>query len=125
MVREVQEALGPGITAPEGHMETWMYVDAEAQLLSTCTLHIHLEHLADTFIQSDIQKVNCQGKDVHRTKCRALTIVMLIHSLYTTKTVRIRCYTMLSTIFKCKDVQHTISVYIKCQEVQHRSVKLT
>ena len=26
---------------------------------------------------------------------------------------------MLHTIFKCQDVQHTISAYIKCQDVQH------
>ena len=31
------------------------------------------------------------------------------HSLYTTRIAMIRCYTMLSTIFKCQEVQHTIS----------------
>ena len=30
----------------------------------------------------------------------------------------IRCYMMLSTFCKCKDVQHTISVYIKCPDIQ-------
>ena len=30
---------------------------------------------------------------------------------------------MLGTIFKCKDVHHTISVYIKCQDVQHSKGK--
>ena len=40
---------------------------------------------------------------------QALTIARLNHSLYTTKIARIRFYTMLSTIFKFKDVQHTIS----------------
>ena len=39
------------------------------------------------------------SKDVHRTKCQALSIVRLTHSLYTTKLARIRCYTMLSNIF--------------------------
>ena len=42
--------------------------------------------------------------DVHRTKCKALTITRLTHSPYTTKIARIRCYTMLSTIFNCKDL---------------------
>ena len=67
---------------------------------------------------------------VHRTKCQALTIALLTRSPYTTKIARIRCYTMLSTIVNCRDVQHcayikcqddvqhTISAFIKCQEVQ-------
>ena len=29
------------------------------------------------------------------------------------KITRIRCYTMQSTIFKCQDVEHTISAFIK------------
>ena len=37
-----------------------------------------------------------------RTKCQALTIARLTHSPYATKIARIRCYTMLSTIFKCQ-----------------------
>ena len=44
-----------------------------------------------------------------------LTFARLTHSLHTTKIARIICYTMLSTVFKCKDVQHTVSVDIKCQ----------
>ena len=35
------------------------------------------------------------SKDVHRTKCQALTITRLTHSLYTTEIVRIRRYTVL------------------------------
>ena len=38
---------------------------------------------------------------------------------YTTEIARMRRYTMLSNIFKCQDVRHTISVYIKCQDVRH------
>jgi hypothetical protein len=57
------------------------------------------------------------SKDVHRTKCQELTIARLTHSLYTTKIARIRRDIMLSTIFKCTDVQYTISEYIKCQDV--------
>ena len=37
------------------------------------------------------------SKDVHRTKCQALTIAGLTHSLYTTQMARIRRYTMLSS----------------------------
>ena len=48
------------------------------------------------------------SKDVHRTECQALTITRLTHHLYTTKIARIKCYTMLSTTFKCQDVQHTM-----------------
>ena len=36
-------------------------------------------------------------------ECQALTIVRLTHSLYTTNLARIRCSTMLITIFKLKD----------------------
>ena len=39
-------------------------------------------------------------------------IASITHSPYTTKIPRIRCYAMLSTIFKCQDVQHAISAYI-------------
>ena len=93
---------------------------------------LHLRHLADAFIQSNLQYVHlseerettiycCRySKDVHRTKCQAPTIARLIHSPYATKIARIRCYTMLSTILKCKVIQHTISVDIKCQDVQHQ-----
>ena len=42
-------------------------------------------------------------------KYQALTIPRLIHSPYKTKIATVRCYTFPSTIFKCKDVQHTIS----------------
>ena len=57
----------------------------------------------------------CQySKDIHRTKCQALTITRLTHSPLTTKIARTRRHTMLSTIcnnvFKCQDVQHTICV---------------
>ena len=41
------------------------------------------------------------------------------NSPYTTKMARRRRYTMLSTVLKCQDVQHTISAYIKCQDVHH------
>ena len=44
------------------------------------------------------------SKDVNRTKCQALTIIRLTHSPYTTEIARIRCYTRLSTIYKCQDV---------------------
>ena len=50
------------------------------------------------------------SKDVHRTECQEPSITRLTHSLYTTKIARIIRYTMLSTIFKCQDVQHTLSV---------------
>ena len=53
------------------------------------------------------------------TKKLALTISRLTHSPYATKIARIKRYTMLSTIFKCQDVPHTISVCVKCQDVQH------
>ena len=49
------------------------------------------------------QQYRCRYiKDVHRTKCQALTIAWLTHSPYTTKIGKIRCCTMFSTIFKCK-----------------------
>ena len=54
------------------------------------------------------------SKDVQRTKSPVLMIARLIHSLYTTKVARLRCYKMLSTIFKCYDVQHTISATEGC-----------
>ena len=50
------------------------------------------------------------SKNVHRTKCQALTIAKLTHSPYTTKIARKRCYIMLSTIFKCQGVQCTLGV---------------
>ena len=50
------------------------------------------------------------SKDVHRNKYQAYTIATLTHFLYTTKIARIRRYMMLSTIFKCQDVQHTIGL---------------
>ena len=53
------------------------------------------------------------SKDVHRYKCQALTITRLSHSLYKTKIARIRCYTMLCTIFKIQDVQHTQMFHIR------------
>ena len=57
------------------------------------------------------------SEDVHRTKCQALTIVnplaRLTHPLCPTKLARIRCYPMLSTHFKCKDMQQTISTYVQ------------
>ena len=63
--------------------------------------------------KNNIYRYRC-SKDVRRTKYQALTISRLTHSPYTTKIARIRCYTMLlSTIFKCMDIKHTISVYIK------------
>ena len=77
----------------------------------------HFGHLADAFILIDIKWVVRRKttiyrwryrKDAHRNKCQAITIARLTHSLYTTKIARIRCYMMLSTIFKCQDVQHTI-----------------
>ena len=49
------------------------------------------------------------SKEVHRTKCKALTIARLTHTLYTTKMARIRCYTMLGTIFKCQDIEQISS----------------
>ena len=62
----------------------------------------------------------CQyRKDVHRNMCKALRIVRLTPSLYTTMIARIRRYSRLSTIFKCKDVQHTTSACFKCKDVQH------
>ena len=47
------------------------------------------------------------SKDVHRTKWQALTIARLTHSLYT-EIARIRCYTMLSIVFKCQDIQDVL-----------------
>ena len=88
--------------------------------------HLHLGNLADAFIQSDLQKIHLseeREKTIYccrysKDKCQALTIVRLTHSPYTIKITRIGHYTMLSTIFKCQDVQHTISAYIKSQESQ-------
>ena len=83
-------------------------------------LNLHPGRLVDTSIQSQLQEVYFSGerettvylchysKDVHRTKCQALSITRLTHSPYITEIARIRRYTMLSTIFKCQDVQHTI-----------------
>ena len=84
---------------------------------------LHLGHLAASVLsKATYSKYICQkkennivvtcrySKDVDRTKCQALTIVRITPSLYTTKRARIRCYTMLSIIFKCQDVQHAISV---------------
>ena len=92
-------------------------------------LHLHLGRLADSSIQSNLQEVHlseeretiyrCRySKDVHGTKCQSPTIARLTQSLYTAKTARIRCYTTLSTIFKCEDVQRTPIVYIKCKDIQ-------
>ena len=90
----------------------------KALLTATATqIHLHLGHLTDAFIQSDLQKIHLSEEretiyrcwySKYRTKCPSLTIARLTHSLYTTKMARIRCYTMLSTILS-KDVQHTIS----------------
>ena len=64
-------------------------------------------------------------KDVHRNKCQALTITRLTHSPFTTEIARIRRYTILSTIFKCQGVQHTISAHIKRHLSQGTPVSLT
>ena len=50
--------------------------------------HLHSGHLADTFIRSDLHLSEERdtiyrrrySKDVHRTKCQALTIARLTHS---------------------------------------------
>ena len=65
------------------------YVYIEQTLLSKVTYNKYIYQ----------KKEKQQYKDVHRTKCQAQTITRLTHSLYTTKIARIRCYTMLSTIF--------------------------
>ena len=50
--------------------------------------------------QKEKQQYICQYiKDVHKTRCQALTIVRLTPSPYTTKIAMSRCYTILSTIF--------------------------
>ena len=67
-------------------------------------------HLANAFIQNNLQQVHLSEEgetttyrwwnstDGHRTKCQALTIARLTHSLYATKIARIRDDTMLSTM---------------------------
>jgi hypothetical protein len=77
-----------------------------------------------TFIRRKRNNICLYSKDVHRTKCQAQRIARLIQSLYPKKIARIRCYKMLSTIFECKDVQHTISLYIKYQDVHHTIQKV-
>ena len=47
-----------------------------------------------------------------------IKIARLTHAPYTTMIARIRLYTMLSTIFKCLDVQDTINAYVKFQGIQ-------
>ena len=58
-----------------------------------CGLHLHLGHLADAFIQSDLQQVHEKSetiycfrynKNVHRTKCKAPTNTRLTYSPYST-----------------------------------------
>ena len=41
---------------------------------------------------------------------------LLTHSLYITEIARIRCYTMLCTMFKCQDVQQTLSYALGSDE---------
>ena len=83
-------------------------------------LHLHWGNSEDAFIQSDLQWVHlseeretilfCRySKDVHGTKCQPLTSDEFTRSLYAIKIASGRCYTMLSTIFKCKGIQHTLS----------------
>ena len=93
--------------------------------LILAVITVHLRYLADTFIQSDLQQVDLSeerettiyrcpySKDVHGT-AQSLTIIRLNHCPYTTKIARIRCYKIHSTLFKCQDVQHTISAYEGC-----------
>ena len=85
--------------------------------------HLNLGHLGVNFIQRDLQSVHLSEEEKQyvavgtvRSSWReqVLTIIRLTHSLYTTKLFRIKCYTMLSTISWCKDVQHAISVS-KCE----------
>jgi hypothetical protein len=56
-------------------------------------VYLHLGHLADAFIQSDLQLVHFSeeretvgdclySKDVHITKCQALTIFRGLHLLF-------------------------------------------
>ena len=60
---------------------------------------------ADLSEESETTIYRCwYSKDVHRTKCQALTVARLTHSPYTTKLARIRGHMMLSTILKCKSV---------------------
>ena len=68
------------------------------------------------------------SKDVHRTKCQALTIVRFTHSPYTTKIARIRCHTiillLLSTIFKCEDwsLESFVDyIIIECHQMSERA----
>ena len=70
-----------------------------------------------TYNQYICQKKNKQYVAVCTVPVRMFrehTIARLTHSPHATKIVRIRCYTVLSTICKCKDVNHTISVSNKC-----------
>ena len=53
------------------------------------------------------------GMDVHRKSTKGLIIARLTHSPYTTRIGRIRCYTMLSTICKCRDVQTYNNVCVR------------
>ena len=80
-------------------------LDIWQTLLSKATDKVHLTEESETRIY-----LCWYSKDVHRTKCQAIKIARLSHSPYTTHIARVRCYTMLSTIFKCQDVHHTISV---------------
>ena len=70
------------------------------------TLHLHTGNLADAFIQNDLHLSEeretiylCRySKDVHRTKCQALTTPSLTRSPYTTQIARIRCYTKMTPL---------------------------
>ena len=77
-------------------------------------LRLHLWQLEDSFIQSNLQQANHSEEgetttyrysrysgDDYKTKCQALTIARLSHSLCTTKIARIRSYTTKSFYFVC------------------------
>ena len=52
-----------------------------------------------TFVRRETTIYRCRySRDVHRTKCQALTIARLTHSRYTRKIARIRRYTILDNI---------------------------
>ena len=79
------------------------------------TFTSHLHHIKITFTLSllaynTIYKSNKKNKQQYIT---AGTVSLFIEQMASTY----NCFRMLSTIFKCQDMQHTISAYSKCQKV--------
>ena len=103
-----------GRTIPHGHTVLTLIIGFKHE---TSMYTFTLKALSKTLSKTTYNKSICHKKEKQqyiavgtiRSKCQALTITRLTHSPYATKLARIRCYTVLSIIFRCQDVQHTIS----------------